>query len=178
MYYCNKDRESVVELPSGVCSLQMCQHCIHASSAPPAGDLPGWDQHPEHLLSKAVAYDGFSGGLPGVVGAIDGTHIQMLRPRQNKMAPGTRKTHFYDYKQKHSVHVLTVADPQVRGISRFSPVPQIPPLLPVRMCGTQPHTMCYQHVCTQRACFATVYNKCQSSKANVHVSVCRGRPSG
>ena len=65
------------------------------------------------LLYFAVGFDAMSRGLPGVVGAIDGTHVQMLRPRQTRMASGSRKTHWYEYKHKHTVHVLTIANPEV-----------------------------------------------------------------
>jgi hypothetical protein len=85
-----------------------------------AGEVPGFQQHPKVLLARVAAFDAVRGGLPGVVGALDGTHSYMLRPKVSKLPTGARKTLYYNYKQQHSVLILTIADDTVRIPHRVS----------------------------------------------------------
>ena len=53
----------------------------------------------------------------GCVGALDGMHVEMSRPKKLRLPDGARQTHYYNYKGFHSMVVLTVVDDVVRPSS-------------------------------------------------------------
>jgi glutamine synthetase len=67
----------------------------------------------DDLLARAES-SFYAGGLPGCVGAIDGTMVPIKRPRLETLADGDMQTYYYAYKQFHSVNILTIVDAQVR----------------------------------------------------------------
>ncbi|KAI0235612.1 putative nuclease HARBI1 [Lamellibrachia satsuma] len=61
-----------------------------------------YDYEPEQLAKLAQSFNGV-GGFPRVVGAVDGTHIGILGPRQEEYA-------FVNRKGEHSINVMVTCD--------------------------------------------------------------------
>jgi hypothetical protein len=79
-----------------------------------AGEVPPFILGFDDLLVRAES-SFYAGGLPGCVGAIDGTMVPIKRPRLEALADGDMQTYCYAYKQFHIVSILTMVDAQVRS---------------------------------------------------------------